>query len=112
MSTSESLTDPEELFEILEQLGQGLGRTKKKKMPDKKCFDKLFSTSKQKGSFGNVYKAIYLPTSTQVALKILRADSTSNTQVLKAEISLLSHIRSQYVVKMFGSYLKGSNLWM
>jgi len=77
--------DPEELFEILEQLGQG--------------------------SFGNVYKAIYLPTSQQVALKILRVDQFTNMQSLKQEINLLSHVRSQYIIKMYGTYLKGSNLW-
>jgi len=83
---SELREDPEELFEIVEELGRG--------------------------SYGNVYQATHLPTGKEVALKVLRLDAMTDIKELKAEISLLSKIKSSYIVQYYGSYIKNRNLWI
>lgn len=84
--SNEGRDDPEELFRIVEELG--------------------------KGSFGNVYQAIHLPTGREVALKVLRLDAMTDLKELKAEITLLSKIKCANIVKYFGSYIKNKNLWI
>lgn len=86
MSISEVKDDPEELFNIVEELG--------------------------KGSYGSVYQAIHLPSGKEVALKVLKLDVLTDIKELKAEISLLSKISSPHVVKYYGSYIKNRTLWI
>eukprot|EP01116_Phalansterium_solitarium_P004885 TRINITY_DN1608_c1_g2_i1.p1 TRINITY_DN1608_c1_g2~~TRINITY_DN1608_c1_g2_i1.p1 ORF type:complete len:1045 (+),score=376.85 TRINITY_DN1608_c1_g2_i1:171-3305(+) len=78
--------DPEELFQINDELG--------------------------KGSYGSVYSAIHLPTGQEVALKIMRLDGAMEIDGLKAEIQLLSKIDCKNVVKYYGSFIKHKTLWI
>jgi serine/threonine protein kinase len=62
--------DPEELFELLEQLGEG--------------------------SFGQVYKALHKETGNIVAVKVLPV--ASDIETLKKEIQILKRCKSPYIV--------------
>ena len=62
--------DPEELFELLEQLGEG--------------------------SFGQVFKALHKETGNIVAVKILTV--SSDIETLKKEIQIIKRCKSPYIV--------------
>ena len=76
--------DPEELFELLDQLGEG--------------------------SYGQVFKALHKETGNIVAVKILPV--TQDLESLKKEISILKECKSLYIVQYYGSYLKDNDLWL
>ena len=76
--------DPEELFELLDQLGEG--------------------------SYGQVFKALHKETGNIVAVKILPV--TQDLESLKKEISILKECKSLYIVQYYGSYLKENDLWL
>eukprot|EP01119_Soliformovum_irregulare_P013308 TRINITY_DN3526_c0_g1_i1.p1 TRINITY_DN3526_c0_g1~~TRINITY_DN3526_c0_g1_i1.p1 ORF type:complete len:1045 (-),score=343.24 TRINITY_DN3526_c0_g1_i1:27-3161(-) len=86
MSSTDPKDDPEELYNIIEELG--------------------------KGSYGSVYQAIHLPTQREVALKVLKLDVLTDIKELKAEISLLAKINCPQIVKYYGSYIKSRTLWI
>ncbi|GAA5990422.1 hypothetical protein JCM11641_007939 [Rhodosporidiobolus odoratus] len=66
------------------------------------------------GSFGVVYKAIHLPTSRPVAIKIIDLEhSDDDIAEIQLEISHLAACSdSGYVTKYYGSFLKGWKLWI
>lgn len=79
--------DPEELFEKQEVIG--------------------------KGSFGVVYRGINKQNGEVVAIKIIDLeDAEDEIEDIQTEISVLSQCESPYVTRYFGSYLKGTKLWI
>lgn len=76
--------DPEDLFELLDQLGEG--------------------------SYGEVFKALHKETGNIVAVKIIPV--SSDIESLKKEISILMQCKSPYIVQYFGSYMKDNDLWL
>ncbi|BGP20972.1 hypothetical protein JCM10213_003356 [Rhodosporidiobolus nylandii] len=66
------------------------------------------------GSFGVVYKAIHLPTSRPVAIKLIdlehSSDEISEIQLEIAHLAACSD--SDYVTRYYGSFLKGWKLWI
>lgn len=76
--------DPEELFELLQQLGEG--------------------------SYGQVWKAYNKQTGLIVAVKIIAV--SPDIECLKKEISILNQCKSPYIVQYHGSYLKDNDLWL
>jgi len=79
--------NPEELFERQERIG--------------------------KGSFGQVFKGIDKKTKQPVAIKIIDLeDAEDEIEDIQQEIAVLSQCESQYVTRYFGSYLKGTKLWI
>ncbi|XP_065191566.1 serine/threonine-protein kinase 3-like [Sycon ciliatum] len=75
---------PEEVFDLLEKLGEG--------------------------SYGAVYKAMHKESGQLLAIKKVPVD-TDLQEIIK-EISIMQQCDSQYVVKYYGSYFKDQDLWI
>ncbi|DAZ95023.1 TPA: hypothetical protein N0F65_003649 [Lagenidium giganteum] len=87
MTTIQHDTNPEELYEVLERLGEG--------------------------SYGKVYKAVNRETAQVIALKIVPVDSDeTDLSSLTKEISILECCSSPYIVQYHGSFLYDAQLWI
>ncbi|KAL1302264.1 hypothetical protein AAFC00_002685 [Neodothiora populina] len=65
------------------------------------------------GSFGKVYKGVDKRTGHSVAIKVIDVENAEDeVDDIIQEISILSGLNSPYVTKYYGSYLKGSDLWI
>eukprot|EP00794_Sanderia_malayensis_P011801 gene11801-13022_t len=83
--SEESLTrPPEEVFDLLEKLGEG--------------------------SYGSVFKAVHKESGEVLAIKQVPVD-TDLQEIIK-EISIMQQCDSPYVVKYYGSYFKNTDLWI
>ncbi|CAL8354169.1 serine/threonine-protein kinase 4 isoform X1 [Gadus morhua] len=75
---------PEEVFDVLEKLGEG--------------------------SYGSVFKAHYKETGEIVAIKQVPVES--DLQEIIKEISIMQQCNSPHVVRYYGSYFKNTDLWI
>uniref|UniRef100_A0A3Q3QKG8 non-specific serine/threonine protein kinase n=1 Tax=Monopterus albus TaxID=43700 RepID=A0A3Q3QKG8_MONAL len=83
--SEDSLTkQPEEVFDVLEKLGEG--------------------------SYGCVFKAHFKETGEIVAIKQVPVES--DLQEIIKEISIMQQCNSPHVVRYYGSYFKNSDLWI
>ncbi|CAI8021316.1 Serine/threonine-protein kinase 24 [Geodia barretti] len=84
---SRALSDPEKIFTRQDKIG--------------------------KGNFGEVYKGIDQRSSRVVAIKIIDLEAADDEiEDIQQEISILSQCDSPHVTRYFGSYLKGTKLWI
>ena len=79
--------DPEQQFELVDKVGRG--------------------------SFGDVYKARDKASGDVIALKIIDFENAEDdVEDIQREISMLSQCNSPHITRYFGSYLKGSRLFI
>lgn len=87
MSKGASLTDPEEIYLKHERVG--------------------------KGSFGEVFRGTDKRSKQEVAIKIIDLeDAEDDIEDIQKEIAVLSQCECPHVTRYFGSYLKGTKLWI
>ncbi|XP_054166856.1 serine/threonine-protein kinase 3-like isoform X2 [Oppia nitens] len=84
LSEQQLTRQPEEVFDILCKLGEG--------------------------SYGSVYKALHKESGQVLAIKQVPVESDLG-EIIK-EISIMQQCDSPYVVRYYGSYFKGSDLWI
>ncbi|BFZ62809.1 Serine/threonine-protein kinase 25 [Saitoella coloradoensis] len=83
----QSTVDPEEIYTREEKIGSG--------------------------SFGSVYKGFDNRSRRPVAIKIIDLETAEDeVDDIMLEISILSQMNSPHVTKYYGSYLKGTKLWI
>ena len=76
--------DPEEIFDLVEQLGEG--------------------------AYGTVWKGMHRPTGTIVAIKVIEIQN--EIYAIKKEISILKECKHPAIVAYKGSYIKDGDLWL
>lgn len=87
MAFAQSKLDPEAIFTRQERIG--------------------------KGSFGEVYKGIDKRTQQTIAIKIIDLEEAEDEiEDIQQEIMVLSQCDSPHVTKYYGSFLKGTKLWI
>lgn len=66
-----------------------------------------------RGSFGEVYRGIYKPTGEEIAIKIVDLESAEDEiETIQQEISILKKCSSPYIIKYYGSFIRGTKLWL
>lgn len=65
-----------------------------------------------KGSFGSVFKAFFIETHEVVAIKIISLIDEESVEDVRHEISILKECENSHIVKYYGAYFHGENLWV
>lgn len=107
--------DPAQIFELLEKLGEGcvphcISRTAWCSTRGECEVLTRTSCAPLRSSYGSVYRAIHRESGTTVAVKIIAVEDDIDD--VMREIEILRRCKSEYIVQYFGSYFKGTDLWV
>ncbi|CAF0976179.1 unnamed protein product [Didymodactylos carnosus] len=64
------------------------------------------------GTYGDVYKARYIPTASLRALKVIKLEAGDDFNIIQQEILMMRQCTHPNIIAYFGSYLKRDKLWI
>jgi hypothetical protein len=117
LTDAELTGNPELYFRLIDIIGEGYASRRRHDAPAR-CAE-LTADAEQstpawghtrRRSYGSVHKAVHQRTGTVVAIKVVPIEN--DLQDIVREVNVMNGLSSEYIVNLYGSYLKDTNLWV
>ena len=123
LTETELVADPETVFRLLEKIGEGCVRGPEARTAPAEAHEatrvraccglrigRVAPRRPRHSSYGYVHRAVHIRTSTVVAIKIVPIEN--DIEEIVREVTVMNGLDSEFIVNLFGSYLKETNLWV